>query len=45
MDIQKKNQERSELNRLMSEKDDFFQMFGELDDSVYSGGFIPNIFP
>lgn len=41
MDIQKKNQERSELNWLMSEKDDFFQVFGKLDDNVYSDGVIP----
>lgn len=41
MDIQKKNQERSELNQFMSGKDDFFQVFGKFDDNVYSEGFIP----
>lgn len=44
MDIQKKNQERSELNGLMSEWDNFFQVFGKLDDNVYSGGiYLKNI--
>lgn len=41
MDIQRENQKRSELNLLMSEKDDFFQIFGGLDDNVYSEGAIP----
>lgn len=41
MDIQERNKRRCELNSLMSEKDDFFQTFGILDDNVYSDGIIP----
>lgn len=41
MDIQERNKMRRELNSLMSEKDDFFQTFGILDNHVYSDGIIP----
>ncbi|MDL2212943.1 carboxymuconolactone decarboxylase family protein [Bacteroides sp. OttesenSCG-928-E20] len=35
------NLKRKELNQLMSESDSFFEIFGSLDDSVYSDGVIP----
>lgn len=35
------NQERKSLNKLMSDNDHFFEIFGKLDDSVYSDGAIP----
>lgn len=35
------NQKRKALNQLMSENDNFFKTFGDLDDSVYSDGAIP----
>lgn len=41
MNIEEQNQKRSELNLLMSEKDEFFRIFGNLDDSIYSEGAIP----
>ncbi|OFX88882.1 MAG: cytochrome D ubiquinol oxidase subunit II [Bacteroidetes bacterium GWF2_33_16] len=41
MDINELNQSRSDLNKLMSQNDDFFKLFGGLDDKVYSDGAIP----
>ncbi|MEI7595657.1 MAG: carboxymuconolactone decarboxylase family protein [Bacteroidota bacterium] len=41
MVIEKFNQKRKELNRKMSESDEFFLKFGALDYSVYSEGAIP----
>lgn len=41
MKIEQVNQKRKALNQLMSENDIFFKTFGDLDDSVYSGGAIP----
>lgn len=41
MEIEKLNDERRKLNQLMSNNDDFFNVFGELDDTVYSDGAIP----
>jgi len=41
MDFEKFNRERYELNKEMSETDDFFTQFGQLDDNVYSDGEIP----
>ncbi len=41
MEIEKLNDERRKLNQLMSNNDDFFKVFGELDDTVYSDGAIP----
>lgn len=41
MDISNKTKERKELNWLMSEQDDFFNIFGGLDDNTYSDGAIP----
>ncbi|MFV0419773.1 MAG: carboxymuconolactone decarboxylase family protein [Dysgonomonas sp.] len=41
MEIEKLNDERRKLNQLMSNNDDFFKVFGELDDQVYSDGAIP----
>lgn len=41
MDIQEKNRKRRELNQSMSEKDEFFLIFGKLDDTVYAEGAIP----
>ena len=41
MEIEKLNGERRKLNQLMSSNDDFFKVFGELDDMVYSDGAIP----
>lgn len=35
------NTRRKHLNRLMSDNDDFFKQFGQLDDDVYSEGSIP----
>lgn len=35
------NQNRITLNKEMSENDEFFRNFGELDDQVYSEGAIP----
>ncbi len=41
MNIEIFNQTRKTLNQLMSDSDDFFKQFGELDDSVYSNSVIP----
>jgi len=41
MEIEKFNVARKELNKLMSESDEFFQQFGNLDDIVYGDGAIP----
>lgn len=41
MEIENFNHKRVELNKLMSENDEFFRKFGELDDDVYSDGAIP----
>lgn len=41
MEIEKLNDERRKLNQLMSNNDDFFKVFGGLDDTVYSDGAIP----
>jgi len=39
--IQSFNEKRNRLNREMAGSDDFFQQFGNLDDTVYAGGAIP----
>lgn len=41
MNIETFNQNRKALNKTMSDSDDFFTRFGELDDAVYSDGAIP----
>ena len=41
MEIENINQRRKTLNELMSDKDDFFKQFGELDNQVYAEGVIP----
>ncbi len=41
MDIEKFNRTRKMLNDSMMNNDDFFKLFGGLDDSVYLGGAIP----
>lgn len=41
MNIDDFNKERAELNKLMTEHDDFFAQFGKLDDRVYADGPIP----
>lgn len=37
----KQNQTRTELNELMAQNDEFFSIFGQLDDAVYTEGAIP----
>ena len=39
--IQSFNEKRNRLNREMAGSDDFFQQFGNLDDTVYASGAIP----
>lgn len=39
--IEEFNAKRKHLNSLMNDSDDFFQLFGKLDDNVYSAGEIP----
>jgi AhpD family alkylhydroperoxidase len=41
MEVENFNHKRIELNKLMSENDEFFRKFAELDDQVYSEGAIP----
>ncbi len=41
MNIEKKNQQRKDLNQKLSDNDVFFRQFGELDDDVYADGAIP----
>ena len=41
MEIASLNQKRKELNKTMSDNNDFFKKFGDLDDMVYSDGAIP----
>jgi AhpD family alkylhydroperoxidase len=41
MQIETLDQTRKKLNQLMSDSDNFFEQFGELDDIVYSDGVIP----
>lgn len=41
MKIEDQNQQRKVLNQLMSNNDSFFEVFGNLDDTVYSDGAIP----
>jgi Uncharacterized homolog of gamma-carboxymuconolactone decarboxylase subunit len=41
MEIEQLNQKRKSLNNLMSENDTFFELFGKMDDTVYSEGAIP----
>jgi AhpD family alkylhydroperoxidase len=41
MDIDGANAERTRLNDLLAEQDDFFAEFGRLDDEVYADGAIP----
>jgi len=41
MDFKEFNDRREELNNLMQGCDDFFEVFGGLDDHVYADGAIP----
>lgn len=41
MNIEKKNQERTDLNKKLIESDSFFEQFEKLDEEVYSEGAIP----
>lgn len=41
MELEQFNRDRSALNQLMAENDDFFGQFGALDDAVYANGTIP----
>jgi AhpD family alkylhydroperoxidase len=41
MKMEQFNQSRKLLNKLMSDNDDFFATFGQLDDAVYSENIIP----
>ena len=41
MDIHTFEQARHSQNKMMSENDEFFKQFGELDNTVYSEGAIP----
>lgn len=40
-EIEEFNAKRMYLNSLMNDSDDFFELFGKLDDMVYSEGEIP----
>jgi len=41
MEIERLSQMRKSLNKLMSENDTFFEIFGKIDDTVYSEDVIP----
>ncbi len=41
MDFKEFNDRRKKLNNLMQKGDDFFELFGGLDDHVYADGAIP----
>ena len=41
MDLKKFNENRNLLNQKLIDSDDFFSVFGSLDDEVYSEGEIP----
>lgn len=41
MDLEKFKKERQELNKKLVDADPFFELFGNLDGSVYSDGSIP----
>ena len=41
MSIEEKNKSRIKLNNQLIETDEFFKLFGSLDDQVYSNGEIP----
>ena len=41
MNIEDFNEKRSNLNELMKQNDNFFDIFGKLDDQVYAQGVIP----
>ncbi|MDL2301893.1 carboxymuconolactone decarboxylase family protein [Lachnospiraceae bacterium OttesenSCG-928-D06] len=40
MDYKEQQMKRTELNSLMANEDEFFRVFGSLDDTVYSDGAI-----
>lgn len=41
MNIKEQNEKRASLNKLMADNDEFFSIFGSLDDDVYADGAIP----
>ncbi len=41
MNIDEQNNNRKKLNTQLTETDDFFKLFGSLDDIIYSHGAIP----
>lgn len=41
MNLEKMNDERNKLNRMLGETDNFFEAFGFLDDGAYGKGAIP----
>ena len=41
MDIEEINKQRKSLNEELAKNDEFFKVFGQLDDKVYTEGAIP----
>ncbi len=41
IDIKNLNNKRNQLNAVMNENDEFFSMFGSLDNAAYADGAIP----